>query len=175
MKKRRSFTADLLLGAAAGFAATWVMDRVTTKLYEAENEEAQRAENEARGGKTAYVVAAEKGAALAQLQLSEKAIIKAGSAIHWSIGVAAGAKYGLARRFVPRFGIGSGLAWGLAIWLLLDEGLNTALGLTPPPDAFPWETHIRGLVGHLVLGGVIEGVFDAADTVSYLTAGRGGR
>ena len=33
-----------------------------------------------------------------------------------------------------------------------DEFLNTRLGLAAPFGAYPIETHLRGLVGHLVLG-----------------------
>ena len=45
----------------------------------------------------------------------------------------------------------------------MDEAALTLLGLTPPPQEFPWQTHLRGAVGHVVLGGAIEAVFDAAD------------
>jgi hypothetical protein len=50
--------ADLVKGAVAGLFATWVMGYVTTYLYEAENQEARKREDEAREGKTAYGVAA---------------------------------------------------------------------------------------------------------------------
>jgi hypothetical protein len=40
----------------------------------------------------------------------------------------------------------------------MDETLTPALGLTPGPDAFPWQTHARGLAGHLVFGTVANGV-----------------
>jgi uncharacterized membrane protein YagU involved in acid resistance len=62
-------------------------------------------------------------------------------------------------------GIGSGIAYGAAFWLLMDEAALTLLGLTPPPKEFPWQTHVRGLAGHLVLGATIEAVFDAAAAI----------
>jgi uncharacterized membrane protein YagU involved in acid resistance len=64
---------------------------------------------------------------------------------------------------VRGLGIGSGLAYGVLFWAAMDEGANTALKLTAPPNRFPWQTHARGLAGHLALGAVIEIVFDAAD------------
>jgi hypothetical protein len=49
-----------------------------------------------------------------------------------------------------------GLGFGMAFWLLMDEGAVYALGLTPGPGAFPWETHARGLAGHLTFGAVAD-------------------
>lgn len=36
--------------------------------------------------------------------------------------------------------------------LVVDEGANTALGLTAPPHEWPWQAHARGLAAHLVYG-----------------------
>src|SRR4051794_36428603 len=147
---RRPLATDLLLGAAAGAAATWVMDKVTTALYEREPDAVRRREDEARGGKTAYVVAAEKIAGAAGKRLDEDQGKAAGSAIHWTLGVSAAALYGLLRNRVPRLGIGSGIAYGLLFWLLMDEAALAATGVTPPPREFPWQTHARGAAGHVV-------------------------
>ena len=163
---KRSALADAVIGAAAGVAASWVMGKATSYLYERENEEARKKENEARGGKMAYGVAAEKAAELAGKELSDQQRKKYGSAIHWGLGVGAGAAYGAMRHRVPGVDWGRGIAFGLAFWLLVDEAGNTALGLTPPPQAFPWETHARGVAGHLVFGVVTEAVFQLTDELT---------
>jgi len=62
-----------------------------------------------------------------------------------------------------RVGLGSGLAYGVAFWLVMDETATALLGLAPPPRRFPWQTHARGLAGHVVLGGMIEAAFDMVD------------
>lgn len=36
--------------------------------------------------------------------------------------------------------------------LFVDQGMNTALGLTAPPRAWPWQAHARGVVAHAVYG-----------------------
>lgn len=158
---------DLALGAAAGAAATWVMGQATTYLYEHEDPQARQREDQARGGSSAYEIAAKKAAGLAGRRLSKKESKKLGSAIHWAVGVGAGAAYGLLRRRLAGRGVGQDLAlgalFGTAVWLLLDEAGNTALGLTPGPKAFPWQAHARGLAGHLVLGLTTEGLMQAAD------------
>lgn len=162
----RSLGMDLLLGAAAGAGATWLMDRATTVLYERETEATKKRENAARGDGTAYEIAAEKGAKLVGRELEPAQRKHLGSALHWLLGTTAGAAYGLLRHRVPRLGLGSGLAFGAAFWLLMDEGVNTALRLTPPPNAFPWQTHARGLAGHLVLGAGIDTAFGVADRLA---------
>jgi len=155
----RPLAADIVLGAAAGAAATWAMDAVTTLLYEREPEQVKKRENKARGSKTPSEKIAEK---LSDSKAQRKRI---GSAIHWSIGVSSGAFYGLLRNRSRYVGLGSGLAYGLAMYLALDEGLLTVTKLSPPPGAFPWQAHARGLAGHLVLGAILDGVFDVADLI----------
>lgn len=143
---------DVAAGALAGVAATWVMGQVTSYLYEHEDEDARAREDNARGGTTAYGVAAEKAAAAAHVELSDEQKQKLGSGIHWALGAGAGAIYGALKGRVPEVDAGRGLAYGAAFWGIVDEGANTALGLTPGPTHFPWQTHARGLAGHLVFG-----------------------
>jgi hypothetical protein len=157
---------DLILGAAAGAGSTWLMDRATTKLYEGEPKAVRKAEDAARGGETAYERAAEKAARLFHRKLSKPQRERFGSALHWALGMSAGAIYGALRHYNPRLRLGTGLAYGAAFWLAADEVALTALDVTPPPQAFPWQTHVRGLLGHLVLGGGVEAVFDAADSLA---------
>ena len=167
MKNDRNLCTDLALGALAGAAATWVMGKTTTFLYEKEDAQARQREDRARGDKTAYESAAEKAAGFAYMQLSEKERKKLGSAIHWGVGIGSGALYALLRRRLSGGGAGRELAagalFGTGVWLLLDEIGNVALGLTPGPAKFPWQAHARGLAGHLVLGLATEGVLLAAD------------
>ena len=149
---RQSALADLIDGAIAGAIATWVMGKATSYLYEREDEATRGREERVRGGKTAYGVAAEKAAHLVDAELSKDERQRYGGDIHWALGVGTGALYGLLRDRVPQAGLARGLAFGAAFWLLVDEGANTALGLTPGPTTFPWQTHARGLAGHLVYG-----------------------
>jgi uncharacterized membrane protein YagU involved in acid resistance len=162
--RRRSLSADLILGAVAGAIATYVMDKVTTVLYEREPDEVKEAENKARGEMTAYEIAAKKAAELAGVTLSDEKRKRLASAIHWSVGISSGTLYGLLRHST-RLRIGSGLAYGFVFFLAVDEAALTLLGLTPPPGAFPWQAHARGLAGHLVLGAMEELPFDVADSV----------
>jgi Protein of unknown function (DUF1440) len=151
---KQSLLADIVDGAIAGAIGTWAMNQATTVLYEHEDTAARQREDGARGGSTAYEVAAEKAAELAGAAISADQRKHYGQEIHWALGIGAGAAYGALR---PRVGMASaagGLLFGAAFWLLMDETATPALGLTPGPQAFPWQTHARGLAGHLVYGGV---------------------
>jgi hypothetical protein len=150
----RSIIIDAIDGAVAGAVATWLMGKVTTALYEREATIVRECEDAARGGKTAYGVAAERLAAAVGEQLSDEKRKEFGENIHWALGVGAGAVYGALRPRIGTMSLAGGLVFGALFWLLIDEGANAALGLTPGPAAFPWQTHARGLAGHLAFGAV---------------------
>jgi hypothetical protein len=164
-RNSRPLAIDVLIGAAAGAAATWAMDAVTTLIQERQPEEITERENEVRGKKTAYEIVADKGAKLVGRKLRKKERKAIGAGIHWSLGVGSGVLYGVLRNRVRYAGIGSGVVFGIAMSALLDEAALAALGLVPPPNAFPWQTHARGFAGHLVLGAILDGAFDLADLV----------
>ncbi len=165
MQHTNGLLADAALGAAAGLAATWAMGLATTYLYEHEDSGARQREDAARGGNSAYGNAARKAAGLLGISLSPQMTRRLGSGIHWLLGAGGGAAYGVMRRRVAGVTAGQGLAFGAGFFTLMDEGANTALRLTPPPAAFPWQAHARGLAGHLVYGVVTDTLLDAADRV----------
>jgi uncharacterized membrane protein YagU involved in acid resistance len=142
------------------------MSPVTEAMYEHEDRSARRREDDARGGQTAYQIAAGKAAALAGRELSERSRKRLGSAIHLGLALTAGAAYGLVRRRYPRVGAGAGLLYGAAFFLVVDEGANALLGLTPGPRAFPWQAHARGLLGHLTFGSASELTLRALERIA---------
>jgi hypothetical protein len=165
-RARHGVGRDLLKGALAGAVATYVMGKVTSYMYEHEDRDARWAEDEARGGRTPYEAAAEKAAAAAGTTLVHRQRQELGSAIHWALGIGAGAAYAVLRRRVQFLGSAAGTAFGTGFWAFLDEGLVPALGLTPGPTAFPWQTHARGFVGHLTFGTVTDGTLRLLDRVA---------
>lgn len=162
----RSIAGDLVKGAIAGAVATWAMDKLTTFMYDHEEASARRKEERARGGESAYEVAAEKGAEAVGAHLTKEQRQEAGTALHWGLGVGAGAVYGVARNRVPFLGQAEGLGFGGTFFLLIDEGVVPLLGLSPGPGAFPWQTHVRGLAGHVVFGMVADATLRVLDRVT---------
>jgi uncharacterized membrane protein YagU involved in acid resistance len=146
----------LFSGIVAGVVATWIMTRVTTVMYERENRAAREREDSARGGRTAYEAAAEKGADLLGKVLTHEQRARWGLAIHWGLGIAAAVLYAALRIQLDSPDLRHGLMYGFVFWLVMDETVTPLLRLTPGPLAFPWQTHVRGLIGHLVFGAVAE-------------------
>ncbi|MDQ3138435.1 MAG: DUF1440 domain-containing protein [Gemmatimonadota bacterium] len=165
-RRRHTIGADLIKGAIAGAVATWVMGKVTDTMYERENRKARQQEDEARGGKSAYGVAAEKAARALGSPLRGKQGEQLGAGLHWALGIGAGAAYAVARRRFESVGRAAGFGFGTAFWALVDEGVVPALGLTPGPRAFPWQTHARGLAGHLTFGTVTDGTLRLLDVIA---------
>ena len=157
---------DLVKGAIAGAVATWVMGKVTDALYQRENRWARRREDDARSGKTSYGVLAEKAADAMGETLDDESRERYGAAAHWALGVGAGAIYAVLRRRLQGLGRTAGVGFGTVFWAAVDEGLVPALGLTPGPRAFPWQTHARGLAGHLTFGTITDGTLRLLDAVA---------
>lgn len=165
MARENDTLVEMLCGAAAGLAATWVMGRLTTFLYENEDPAARRREDRVRGNKSAYGLAAERSAALVGRELTDGQRQQAGNLLHWVLGATGGAAYAALRHRVPAADAGSGALFGLVFFLAMDEGVNAGLGLTPGPLEFPWQAHARGLAGHLTYGVATEAVLRAFDRV----------
>jgi hypothetical protein len=156
---------DAIAGAAAGALATLVMGKVTSYLYEHEPAPVREQYERVTGGKGPAERAAEKLERVLGRELSEAQRQKLAQSIHWALGMAGGAAYGVLRRRVPRTHWGHGLAYGVEFFALVDEGLTPLLGLAEPPPAYPWQAHARGLVGHLVYGVVTDAALHAMDRV----------
>ena len=139
----------LFVGAAAGVAAGQVMDRATTWFYERQSDASRQRENELLP-EGAPMASARKLAGLIGAEPTEDQTGQLAAAMHRSLGQLYGvAAAALTRRGVPP--VAAGVATGLGGFLLVDE-LANGLFFTPPPQAYPVESHLRGLVGHLTFG-----------------------
>jgi hypothetical protein len=140
-------------GAVAGAAATWLMDLVTTGLLDARSAETTRREEAARpNGKGSVENLVDRIEAMMGRPLTGSQRATAMQAIHFGLGIGPGALYAAVRRDLPLIGAGRGLVYGILLWAVNDEYLNTKLGLAAPFAAYPVQTHWRGFVGHVVLG-----------------------
>jgi hypothetical protein len=161
MSNDRSLTADLVRGALAGAAGTWVMDLVTTALLEQASDADKARENAARpNGKSSAANLVDLAASTLGVGLDESQETLAATGVHWALGIVPGAAYAVLRGRVPLLDSARGLVYGAALFLANDEYANTALGLAAEPSAYPTSTHVRGFVGHLVLGATTDTVID---------------
>lgn len=160
MARHRWWT-DALRGAAAGAVATWVMDGVTTAMLQAQpKRDTTREEAAQPNGRSSVGNLVARAQSAIGLRLRAANRRKVETAVHYGLGIVPGAIYGVLRPRVPGLGSARGLAYGTAVFLLNDELLNTKLGLAGPASAYPARTHLRGLVGHAVLGATMDTSLD---------------
>ena len=151
-----SLIGDAFRGALAGAAATWAMDQVTTVMLSVQAPEVTKQEEAARAnGKSSVTNLVDKVEAQTGLVVPRKRRPLVEQAVHYGLGAVPGALYGIARH-VPFLRAGNGLLYGLGVYALNDNYVNTKLGLASSPQAYPPETHLRGLAGHAVLGVATE-------------------
>jgi hypothetical protein len=142
----------LFVGAAAGFVAGQVMDRATTWFYGRQSDESKRREQELLP-EGAPIASARKLAAWIGAEPTEEQAGQLAEALHRSLGQL----YGVVAASMTRRGVSpvaAGLASGAGGFLLVDE-LANSLFFTPPPQAYPAESHLRGVVGHLTFGATL--------------------
>jgi hypothetical protein len=139
----------LFVGAAAGYVAGQVMDKATTWFYERQSDASKQRE-QLLLPEGAPMASVKRLAALVGAEPTDEQTAQLAAALHQSLGQL----YGVAAATLAGRGVNpvsAGLATGLGGFLLVDE-LANSLFFTPPPQAYPPESHLRGLVGHLTLG-----------------------
>ena len=85
-------------------------------------------------------------------ELTESEKKPAGAAVHYAFGAATGGLYGAAAEIAPEVTTGLGLPFGVAFWMVADEGAVPLLGLSKGPTEYPISTHAYAFASHLVYG-----------------------
>jgi hypothetical protein len=86
--------------------------------------------------------------------LDDEPASRRGAAPHYGVG-ASGGPVALALVQLGQGPRAAGLVVATAMAVIVDEGANTILGLTPPPSQGPFSTHLRGFAAHLVYGAAL--------------------
>jgi hypothetical protein len=139
----------LFVGAAAGYLAGQVMDQATTWFYGRQSDASKQRENELLPG-GAPLATARKLAGVIGAEPTDDQAGRIALALHQSLGQL----YGVVAAALTRRGVAplaAGVATGAGGFLVVDE-LANGLFFTPPPQAYPVESHLRGVVGHLTFG-----------------------
>ena len=76
----------------------------------------------------------------------------AGAIAHYAMGVTSGAIYGAVAEVLPAATVAEGLPFGAAVWLIADEGVVPAAGLSRNPTDYPLSIHAYSFASHLVYG-----------------------
>lgn len=167
----------VVAGAAGGLVASFVMNQFQSawgKLMEDESrshgaQSLQQGSPEHGIGRELAVrgvdevdddAAARTGNAVSEfvfdhhLTKSEKE--KAGAVAHYVMGVTSGAIYGVMAEVMPLATVCEGTGFGTAVWVIADEGVVPALGLSRDGSEYPASVHVYSLASHLVYGVTTE-------------------
>jgi putative membrane protein len=163
----------LVAGIAGGIIASWLMNQFQArwaKLMEGKerphgaqslqdgspNHGVARALEEHGNNDEDDNAAVRTGAAVAEFVFDKKLTPhqkeNAGAIAHYAMGAASGAILGVAAEITPAATAGLGLPFGAAVWLVADEALVPAAGLSKGPTEYPLKVHAYALASHLVFG-----------------------
>lgn len=172
-RRRGNVWKGLAAGVAGGLAASWTMNQFQAFWSElAEGEEKSHGAQSRQRGSPEHGVGRELqaegkdeeqddaterlanaisvGVFDRELTRREKDI--AGVAFHYAMGATSGALYGAVAEAAPWAEAGAGLPFGAAVWLVADEGIVPAVGLSKPPAEYPLSIHVYSFASHLVFG-----------------------
>jgi putative membrane protein len=76
----------------------------------------------------------------------------AGAVAHYGMGATSGAIYGAVAEMMPAATVAEGLPFGAAVWLIADEAIVPASGLSRKPSDYPASIHAYAFASHLVYG-----------------------
>jgi uncharacterized membrane protein YagU involved in acid resistance len=68
------------------------------------------------------------------------------------MGATSGAIYGAVAEVMPAATVAEGLPFGAAVWLIADEGVVPASGLSKESSDYPPSIHAYAFASHLVYG-----------------------
>lgn len=152
-----------LTGVVAGALGVMALDAVNAVMVSRQSEADQARTLKARphGQDPVSLLASriERALGLVQSEQRRQGLIQI---LHYGLGIYPAVTYALARRRRPVMRLGRGGLYGLMLFLVRDEALSSASGLAGRPTAYPWTTHLRGLLSHLAYGLTLEAVLRAA-------------
>jgi Predicted periplasmic/secreted protein len=150
-------TANVVKGALAGLIggliASFVMEQFQSLVMSASQSEKKQEKQEGKKEEPAN----EKAAMAVSENVFDHYLTKeekstAGEAMHYAMGGTSGMIFGAASELMPETAIGAGLPFGTAVWLVADDLIVPALGLSKPVSDVPLSQHAYALSSHLVYG-----------------------
>ncbi len=162
-----AFFKDVLIGAVGGLIGTVVLERISSKLYEWEDEQARKKEDELRkDGDPPMQLAKRVSDDVLRLNLPEDKKGKLAMGIHYGFGAMAGALFGAVAPRAPFLSAGLGTLYGTLFWLLGDEIGVPVMGLSKPSQDYPWQTHVRAWAAHLGYGAAVARTYKMARKIA---------
>jgi uncharacterized membrane protein YagU involved in acid resistance len=80
----------------------------------------------------------------------------AGLLVHYAVPMGLAGLYDILRQRLPAIGKGGGALYGAAVFIILDEIINPALGLAALPKRYPWQRQVRELTTHVIYAATVN-------------------
>jgi putative membrane protein len=161
---QRSLGKAIGAGVLGGLAGSWTMNAFQALMTEIRNQRNNVQESSEHVGSKQQdqASATEDPATVKVAQAVSKHVFghelrdeekgSAGNLAHYGMGAVSGAVYGAVAEEVPAATMGYGLLFGTVLWLVADEGIVPAVGLSKSPLEYPPSTHVSAWVSHVVYG-----------------------
>jgi uncharacterized membrane protein YagU involved in acid resistance len=143
----------VLAGIAGGLIASWGMNQFQ-KAWSKRQQPQSNGDGKSESPTVKVAEAVSETALDHRLTGPERE--NAAEIVHYAFGGLVGAVYGMAAAARPEFAAGAGVPFGAAVWLLADEAMLPALGLSKPATEYPAATHAYALASHCVYGVVTD-------------------
>ena len=154
-----SILGGLIRGAIAGAAGVWALHEVDKYLAARESQATRDATVAARpGGLDPAHVVADRVTKAAGMELRHPEQNTLGLGVKYAIGIIPAALLGALRDRLGWLTAGRGFAFGVTSWAIEDEWAAARLGLAAAPNRYPWQTHGRGFIVHVVYGLTVDAV-----------------
>lgn len=156
--RRGNLGLSILIGLAGGLAATFAMTQAQGAVQKAMNggqpqrpesqEEEQREINEQSTVKLADKVSR----SVTDQGIPEEQKQTAGNTVHYTFGTLMGGVYGALASTLKDAPLGTGILFGIGLWLATDEFLLPQLGLSKPPRERDLKEHAYEASAHALYG-----------------------
>lgn len=173
-QSRGDVLTGVAVGMVAGFVASWVMNQFQqswTRKQEgfAKGHGAQSMQPSEGSPEPEGPVEQEKDDATVKIartlfegvlgrKLKNDEKETAGTLVHYAFGIGMGATYGAMAEVAPAVTAAVGIPFGVVFWVIADEIVVPALGLSKGPTEYPLSTHAYSLASHVVYGVTAEAV-----------------
>lgn len=165
-----SISRNLLFGAVAGAAATYVMTQFQNKasplVQKLEKRSPSESSSESHSEPATTRIAEKVYSSIRHSELSENQKERAGSLAHYTFGIVMGSGFGALSGWLPKTPFGRGILYGSLVWLFADEIGTAAAKLAPPPWKVSKSLHAYALVSHLVYGAALSGIYTAEERMA---------
>src|SRR5438270_6007886 len=150
---------SVLIGLGGGLAATYVMTQAQSAWSNAQGQGTKPNQgNSAEVDQQSTVKVANRLADAANTSIPQEQRQTAGNAVHYGFGTLMGGMYGAIAGALDDAPFGTGVLFGVGLWLAVDEFVLPYLGLSKPPQQRDLKEHAYEASMHAVYGLCLDAV-----------------